>query len=186
MKPPAMAMRTSPTRWKFRSRRAIWRRPLWRPLRQRPRRQHPRPRWTMMSCWAPGAPYSDLRLPCSGAGLPGLRTSRGSGPPVYPRPSGWGIGWAPRVRLTRPARFPCPSPGRRAGPTCTVESYGFKHRPATELRRRLTRGSCFGTSTRHLPGMQRNCCNEASRHQDSPPPAEWARPTSLHSGSAIV
>ena len=64
-------------------------------------------------------------------------------------------------RRGRPSS-PGPSWGRRAGPACTFESHGIRHRPATELRRQ-PQGPCFGTSTRHFRSTQRSCYDEASR-----------------------
>ena len=151
-------MRTSPTRWRSQSPRATWRRPF-----RRPRRQHRRPRWTMTSGRAPGAPSSDLgHITVLRHGVTGAM-SRGLRPPTDPRPSGWGSGRSLRARSTRSAQFPGPSWGRRAGPACTFESYGIRHRLATALRRRLTQGSCFGTSTRHFRSTQRSCYDKASR-----------------------
>ena len=69
----AAALPTSPTRWRFRSRRAILSRPPRRSLLRRTRRLHRRPPRATASSRATGTHSSDRQLPCFGTRLPGLR-----------------------------------------------------------------------------------------------------------------
>ena len=87
---------------------------------------------------------------------------RGLRPAHVPQALGLGERAATTCKIDKVGSVSGPLWGRRTGPTCTLESYGIPHRPATALRRRLTQGSCFGTSTRHLRSTQRSCYDEAS------------------------
>ena len=87
---------------------------------------------------------------------------RGLRPAHVPQALGLGERAATTCKIDKVGSVSGPLWGRRTGPTCTLESYGIPHRPATAWRRRLTKGSCFGTGTRHLRSTQWSCYDEAS------------------------